>query len=268
MSFLAYHYFNAEDVLNITEFRELRVLESMHMLKKSRKLQFGSTIKNLLNEIGKKERIVDRPKSKTNIQLYFAIYVKELIDVVCSHLTDKNLPLGNVGYVLHVDRRIVDNLFMGSRTDLSEFIKNKTAVNMIMVDQGEKIAYTMLQGSQLKPPSFYVHANIEDNNIYLKLRQVVDTTSANGGVTQQSTVFIKDKTILFTGIGDQICEKLWNHIYSLDEKEIQDFVPLYDGGLKQCQSEYKSFKEALTFLIKEKVSSIYLSVSLLIPYFF
>lgn len=239
-----YGLINNGDLLDLSRFRESKVANAL--LKNDSKM---SWLERKLNKISMKERVIDRYSKMANTQLYFVDYLEELTKFVGSHLKNKGIHTENVGYALCVEKNITNNLFMESRTDLSDFVKKNIASTMIVVDPGEKELHNMLQKSQLSPPSFYVHAHIQDSYVYLKLQQVVDTTSANGGITQQSTVFVKDKRIDFTQVQDQICERLWNHIHSLDEKEKEDFVDLCKSG----SMEYKSFGEALTFFIGEKV---------------
>lgn len=241
-------------LLDFSEFREEKVTKAILTSKKSKASPFNNNFTSFIYNIIKQGRVVDRTLQTENIQLYFAKYIKELVNLVDSHLKDKDIQLENVGYVVTVEKLISNNFLMESRIDLSKFIKKNTRLNIIVVDQGEKEVHCMLQRTQLKPPSFYVHANIEDSYIFMKLHQVVDTTSANGGIAQQSTVVIKDKKILVTHVQEQVCQKMWNHIHSLDEIEKEEFIrPQVTGSSMGALNDFENFKEALTFLIKEKV---------------
>lgn len=266
MLFLIKHYatsithdqINNEDTLNFEEFRESKVKRLM--LHKTTKSRFESKLEAFMNKISRKERIVDRFTKTTKLQACFADYITNLVNLIDLYLGDNNIPHGNVGYVLCAEKLITDNLLMESRTDLSDFVKRNTVTlfrrhqkNMVVVDQGEKEVHRMLQKNKLNPPAFYVHAHIEDSHIYLKLHQIVDTTSANGGILQQSTVFIKDKKIIVIDIHKQVCEKLWSHIHSQSEKEKEN----YGNSRNQTFIEFENFRKVMTLYIQEKVILTY-----------
>lgn len=258
MFFLAYQDVHMDsytgDVKTFNEFRESQIAKLM-LADEARSLWIESKFTNLLNKINPLGRMVDRSLKTKSIRQYFADYIRKLVSFVELQLKDRNSPFVDIGYVLCFKKQITDNLLMETKFDLSEFIKKNTSFilgnhskNMIVVDPGEKQVHTMLHRSHLKPPSFYVHADIEDSYIYLKLHQIVDVTHANGGIAQQSSVFIKDRKILITKIQDQVCEKLWTHIHSLDSK-----VEYCNNSLMEYSVDFESFKKALTLYIKEKV---------------
>jgi hypothetical protein len=124
-----------------------------------------------------------------------------------------------------------------------------------VVDQGERKAWNSLLKNQLKPPSYYVHAHMVDDYIYLKLHQIVDITEPNSGVSESASIFIKDAYLVVKDTYKQVGELLWCHIQSLGENERKEFVYSDDTYSIDYASDYVIFREKLGELIKYKVNT-------------
>jgi hypothetical protein len=151
-------------------------------------------------------------------------------------------------------------LDMKSRLDLLEFIRENEILGfkfkprkITVVDQGEREAWNSLQKSQLKPPSYYVHAHMTDDYIYLKLHQIVDITASNTGVPKSGSISIKDTYLVIKDTYQQVGELLWCHIQSLGDKEKRNFVYSDDTYSIDYPSDYAIFKEKIGKFIKNKV---------------
>lgn len=149
------------------------------------------------------------------------------------------------------------DLEIPSRFDLLNLITNEedginTKKNTVVVDQGDNLVWDILHSnkdnSKLSLPlrSYYVHAHLTDDHIYMKLNQVV-AASEEGKL---STVLIKDKYIPIRNIYRQISEAMWLHIQSLDEKEKRAF---FDHNNDTEVNNYELFDDLLEIFIKEKV---------------
>lgn len=200
-------------------------------------------------------------KSKQLYQLnsYLIKYFRGLVNDVNLKLIEKKIDLEKVGYVLCMDKLLMGTFYISSRTKLLKLMKENNIVNfsenprkMIIVDQGEKIAWNMVRKNYPEPSSYYVQANVSDNHIYLKLSQVIDTTASNGGIPETSTIYIKDTMITIENAYEQVAEILWNHIHSLDDSELKAFLP----GHRNNKQLYSLYKKKLKVLFTQEVKLI------------
>lgn len=152
------------------------------------------------------------------------------------------------------------DLLMTSRVELLEFLKESgtfgLAKNLRVTDQCEKQVWDMFQKTILKKPAYYVHADMSDDRIYLKLNQVVDIATLNGGKQSHSVLFIRDKTIKIKDTFQQISELLWQYIQSLGEMERTLFVCCRNGHFEDSQHIFQVFHERLLQFIKKEVKIV------------
>jgi hypothetical protein len=50
--------------------------------------------------------------------------------------------------------------------------------------------------SQLNPSSYYAHAHMADDYIYIKLHQILDVTNSNNGIPASAIPFINDSNVM------------------------------------------------------------------------
>lgn len=170
-------------------------------------------------------------------------------------LTCEEIQPERVGYVLCVEKPIMDTMLIDSRDHLLQLIKEEGIVDfrshqrkLIVVDQGEKMLWDhMLQKNQLKSLSYYVHAHFLENHIYLKLNQVVDTTEFNDEIRQSSTIFITDKLIAIRNMYEQISQALWDHIQVFAEKKPNNSTHMKGNS----NPDFRKFSEEIIKFFKE-----------------
>lgn len=210
---------------------------------------------------------INRSSKLSQLQIYLIKYFRAIMDGIQLNLKDINIDLDKVGYVFCMGKLLMDAFYISSRDELLELIKKNNLINfmdnprkMIVVDQGEKTVWEMNQYHTLCPQSYYVHAHMADNHIYLKLKDVVDTTGSNGGIPEFSTIFIKDRLIPMDNIYDQVADALWDHIQSLIVTERESFIANHSNDKKL----YLVYKAQLTRFIKEEVSTDHMYMKSLI----
>lgn len=149
---------------------------------------------------------------------------------------------------------------MKSRDDLSEFIKAQGIIDckdnprrVIIRDRGEKQVWSMLKDTVKKPPFYYVHANISDDYIHIKLHRVLNIPLMDEGVEDLPTILIKQKTISINNIYEQVCDKLWHHIQPLDHQEKSEFVKGTDDISIDAASCFKVLSKKIVHFMKEEV---------------
>lgn len=206
----------------------------------------------------KKKNKIPKPASMiTQLHAYLITYYRALINEINLRIMDKNINLDKVGYVLSMEKLLMEAFYIPSTSRFADIIKESDLIGftnnlqkILVMDQGEMVASRMVEKSiNLDPPSYYVHAHISDNQIHLKLKDIVDTTDSNGGVPESSIVYIKDKLITIYCVYEQVAEVLWDHIQSLDETEREVFLTKHENDI----SLYPIYKSRLIKFIKEEV---------------
>lgn len=192
------------------------------------------------------------------------LYIRYLISQINYNLESLNFELNKCRYVLSVEKTIMDRFYIKSRRELLEFVKDSrifkpdnTRKDFTVTDQGEKLVWDIYQKQILESLSYYVHAHLADDYIHLKLNQVVDISKANAGRRLHSVVFIKGQTIKIENTYQQVSEKLWTHIQSLDDLERSSFVFSENNLLPNDSKTLKLFKSCLTHFIEQKVIIMY-----------
>lgn len=200
----------------------------------------------------------NRSLKLTLLQSYLITYLQTLIHAINNTLkTVKNIDLDRVSYVLCMEKCLMSAFYIPSRNELLDIIKENSIVDftrnsrkMIIVDQGERIAWRMVENSKPKPLSYYVHAHVSDSHIYLKLKEVVDTTGSNGGIPDSSSIHIQDKLITMESVYNQVIDVMWSHIQEIDELESRQFLPNHNNSVEL----YSAFKVRLKQFIMEEVN--------------
>jgi hypothetical protein len=192
----------------------------------------------------------------------FATYLKQLLGEIHNKLKTSENQQEGVVYVLCVEKLIMNTMHMKSRRELLEFVRESEMLDfkanpkqITVVDQGERVVWNSLQKYTMKPPSYYVHAHMTENYIYLKLHQVVDITESNdNNLRKSSRIFIKDAHVTMEDTCQQVSGTIWNYIQSLNNKERRAFI-LSSGDVRSIDfaNHYEIFKEQLTEFIKTKV---------------
>lgn len=221
-----------------------------------------SAFKKYMNIFGSQKNTVDRSKQIVSLRSRFAKSLKELISSINSSIDKKNISLEKVGYVFCLEEKIMNALNIDSKTDLLRFVKESNLVDfqshprrMIIVDQGDKEVWDMMQRNQLESTSFYVQSHISDECIYLKLYQVVDVTDTNGNILEQSTVFVKEKVLVTKNLYEQVSVMLWRHLQSLQPTNKRLIINPCDEDLPDYLGNYEQFEENLIFFLKNQVKS-------------
>lgn len=154
---------------------------------------------------------------------------------------ENTINLDHVGYVFSVQRRVMEALRVTSRAELLELVK-KAAGNAIIADQGEFRVWEMVSR---QTPSYYVHAHIANDFIYLKLKQVVES--------EIQPVFIKDYMISMKDIYEQISETFWAYVNSksdADDSYINDFKSFNSKLLKFIkQDKVKTIAQCICLVV-------------------
>lgn len=192
----------------------------------------------------------------------FSIYLEKLVSR-CNHYlvkSNKNIDMEEVRYVIIMEKKLMTNLCIDSRDELLQLIKENRLVDfeanprkMVIVDQDEKLAWDMIESSQIPPESYYVHAHIAHDCIYLKLKQMIDVTVCNGEAPSASAVLIKDKFLIKQSVSNQVCETFWSYIDSLNKEERQTLLNNECDDFPCYVNDYKIFKEQFAQIIKENV---------------
>lgn len=191
------------------------------------------------------KRLVNRPSKMKASQLNFIIFMKKLIELIQRSLEQHHIEEVSVGYVLCLEKSIMDNICFETRDDLLECIKINKLIDftenprkLVVVNQGDDIIYNRIQSNFLYPLSYYVYSDMKDDYMYLKLSQVVNSSESNYSAEELETIDISDKVVQLENIYDQLKWALWTHIVSLDEVEKRQFVSSVDKGFIQDISIY------------------------------
>lgn len=220
----------------------------------------------LENELGhpieKEEKsTINRLWKPARLRSWIINHIKKAIDEINSNLQNRSaIDLDTVGYVVCVDKLLMETFYIQSRNELLQLIKESyitdltaNPLNLIIMDQGEKEVLKMIQNSTLEPPSYYVHAHLSDEHIYLKLKQVVDISEHNG--EESSVVYIKDKLITIDNLYEQVSEGLWNYIQLLDDEEKVTIISTDKFG--NVEHLHNLFKQKMKRFIGEEVIYTY-----------
>lgn len=186
-------------------------------------------------------------------------YFQQLVEHVNLRLQSTNISLDQIGYALCLDKSIMYSLDLETKGALLDFVKDSYAVNfegnprkLIVVEQGERKVWELLQKTNLKPPSYYIHSHITDEYILMKLHQVVDTTESNCGLNTSSQLFIEDRVITMKNVYERISEILWNYIHKFNGEGEESFF----CGNKSIDfvNDFTIFKKRMVQFLKEKVN--------------
>lgn len=182
--------------------------------------------------------------------------------MVNSHLVDKSIPLEQVGYVFSLERSIMDYTRLNTGDELLKLIKeadvrftSSNHKNVIVVDEGEKLAWCLTLKAPMKPMSFYVHTHMSNEHVYLKLHQIINTAESSSELKDYSTIFIAAKRVDFRNTIEQVCETLWTHIQLIEDKHKKSLTCSYKDQMMDSAIDFRTFKEKLSKFIKEEVSN-------------
>jgi hypothetical protein len=146
-----------------------------------------------------------------------------------------------------------------SRHGLLEFVRESDILGfkgkpskITVVDQGERKIWSSLQKSQLKPPFCYFHVHMTDDYMFLKLHQIVDITSSNNGIQESAILFIKDSKIIMKNTYYQVCESIWCHLQSLDDKERKEFIYSDDPCCVDYASDHSKLQRNSKILLRAR----------------
>lgn len=215
------------------------------------------TIKRFWNDlVGNDSGINYKSFKLPQLQSYVMQYFGKLIEYINVQLKIKDADAHKVGYVLNMEKLLMDTLYISSKNELLDLIKEHDLVDffnnprkMIMVDQGENTLSRMVEHT-MHPPGYYVHAHISDDHIHLKLKDAVDTKDYNGGIPEMSHVYLKDKLIVMDSVYEQVADTFWEYIQSLEETERCEFMSENDN----YKHLYLTYKVQLKRFITKRVN--------------
>lgn len=227
----------------------------------------ASTQKSFLSPITKRSRITTwantfsfkRRQMRTISKIEYArrnflIYLEKLLQEINGKLQHEHIDINNVGWALCLDNLIMKNFYLDSRDNVKALVKEKKLLSMsdpfTVVDQGDEFVWQKTQEAKLKPSSYYVHFHISDSFILSKLYQAIDTTESNGGVKNQSSLFIREKLIPMNNFYKEIADLVWCYVQATaEEKEV---VCCHDCPLFNLVN-FRTFKDKLIQFLKEEV---------------
>jgi hypothetical protein len=200
----------------------------------------------VLNSISFKKMLIDKLSYAQRKTDTFLAYLKNL-------LNENNGKINGAYFVLCLEKSIMNTLYLKSRLDLLEFLQENDKLGFIdsprrtaVVYQGERKVWNTLQKSALMLPSYYAHAHMTDDYIYLKLHQIVDITASNNGISKSTSIFIKDAFLVTKNTYQQVSELICCHIQLLDDNEKQNFIYSDDTCSTDFTSEYDTFKQKIS----------------------
>lgn len=240
------------DTASLTDEKQLDKYRGYADLPQPLLSKISTKVLTLINLYGPRKRSINIPAVEENTRDHFLTYLKKLVDLVVIELEILQVDIDQVGYVFCLENPIMKNLFVGSREEILEFVtknylvpsNNSLFKNIALVDQGEELVWKMLQSAKLEHYSYYMHAHIADDYIYLKLHQVIEADMSKKG---PSTLLIREKALQMNNVYREVAELIFSYTQEEERKNCGSKCSL------QCIADFRLFEEKLTHFIKEEV---------------
>lgn len=211
-------------------------------------------------KFGGRKKVVDMYSTAMYIKSCYTIYLKKLISRTNTKLESRNIQLHNVGYVLCIDKIIMNQLQIKSRAEMYDLIKESGAIafdssflKLVVMENTDKIAWNLFRQSNLKALSYCLCAHISDDYIYFKVYQILDAT--NDDKNYPTTALVHDQFIATKNTYHEASENLWFYLQDLSYEERKSLLVTTHLDDDNFPCHFQLFVSKLTEYLKEQVNA-------------